>query len=107
MLASLCCLSPIILLSLGIGTTAFAASLADTLYGDYKWVFRIVGLIALAISHLFYFRKKGVCTLDQAKKRRHEIMNTILIVFIVSVLGYIVWLYGVIEIIGIWMGIWG
>jgi len=107
LVASLCCLSPVVLVLLGLSTTAFAASLADTLYGEYKWVFRSVGLVLLAGSLAYYFRNsKGVCTLDEAKRRRNEILNTTLIVVAVAVVGYVVWLYGAVEIIGIVLGLW-
>ncbi len=105
--ASLCCLSPIVIVLLGISTTAVAASLSDILYYEYRWYFRLAGLLALSLSLWLFFRRKGICTLDQAKRRRNEIINTALIVFIVSILAYVVWLYGVVEIIGIWLGIWG
>jgi len=104
--ASLCCLSPVILVLLGLGTASFAGSLADTLYGSYKWVFRIIGLILLGLSLILYFRKKGVCTLDQVKRRRNETINTILIALIAAVGGYFFFLYVVVEYIGMWMGIW-
>lgn len=35
-IASLCCLSPVILVLFGLSTAAFAGSLANTLYGSYK-----------------------------------------------------------------------
>jgi len=105
--ASLCCLSPIVFVLLGISTTAVAASLSDILYYEYRWYFRLAGLLALSLSLWLFFRKKGICTLDEAKRRRNEIINTALLVLIVSILAYIVWLYGVVEIIGIWLGIWG
>jgi hypothetical protein len=104
--ASLCCLSPVILVLLGLGTVSFAGSLADTLYGDYKWVFRIIGLILLGLSLLLYFRKKGVCTLDQAKRHRNEIINTVLIALVVAVGGYFFFLYVVVHYIGVWLQIW-
>lgn len=104
--ASLCCLSPVILVLLGISTVSFAGSLADTLYGDYKWVFRGVGLVLLIISLILYFRKRGVCTLDQAKRHRNEIMNTLLIALIAAVAGYFFFLYVVVEYIGMWLQIW-
>ena len=106
LIASLCCLSPVILVLLGLSTVTFAASLSDILYGSYRWVFRGVGLLLLAAALWYHFRKKGICTLDAAKKRRREIINTSLIVLIAAVVGYIVWLYGVVEIIGIWLNIW-
>lgn len=102
--ASLCCLSPLILVFLGLGTAAFAGSLADTLYGSYKWAFRAAGLILLAVSLVVYLRRqKGICTLDEAKKRRNEIINIVAVSVSAAVIGYIVWLYVVVEYIGkIW-----
>ena len=105
--ASLCCLSPLILVLVGFSTASFAASLSDTLYGDYRWIFRIAGLIMLGVSVWMYFRRKGICTIDEAKKRRTEIVNTILLVVIAAVIGYVVFLYGIVEYAGILAGIWG
>jgi len=105
-IASLCCLSPVILILLGIGTVSFASSLADTLYGEYKWYFRLAGCIALVGAVVLYFRRKGVCTLDQARRRRNEIFNTILVAFIVGVLGYIFFLYIVVHYIGVFLNLW-
>lgn len=104
--ASLCCLSPVIIVLLGLGTVSFGSSLADTLYGDYKWFFRAGGLVLLSIALLLHFRRKGVCTLDQAKRDRNEILNTILITLFVSIIGYIIFLYVVVHYIGVWMGLW-
>lgn len=106
LIASLCCVAPIVLVLLGVATVSFGASLSDTLYYDYKWLFRSIGFVALVISLIIYFRKKGVCTLSEAKRRKNEIINTVLIVFIIFLLAYILFLYGVIEIIGVWMGLW-
>lgn len=104
--ASLCCLSPVILVLLGLSTVSFAGSLADTLYGDYKWVFRGIGLVFLIISLILYFRKRGVCTLDQAKRQRNEIINTVLIALIAATAGYFFFLYVVVEYIGKFLKIW-
>lgn len=106
-IASLCCLSPVILVVFGIGTVGFASSLADTLYGEYRWYFRIAGLIAMAIALVFYFRKsKDICTLDAAKRRRNEIINTIAFTLIIGIFGYIFFLYVVVHYIGVWLNIW-
>lgn len=104
--ASLCCLSPVVIVLFGLGTVAYGSTLADTLYGDYKWIFRGFGLLLLLISIIFYFRGKGVCTLDQAKKKRNEIINTLALSLIIGVLGYIFFLYVVVHYIGVWMGLW-
>lgn len=106
-LASLCCLSPVILVLVGLSTVSFASSLADTLYGDYKWVFRGVGLLTLLGALWFYFRrKKGICTIDDAIRRRNEIINYVAITLIVGVLGYMFFLYVVVHYLGVWLSLW-
>lgn len=108
LIASLCCLAPVILVLFGLSTVAFAASLSDFLYGQYKWWFRLAGLLLLTVSFVIYLRRsKGLCTIDQAKQRRTEILNLALIVFSVGVIGYILWLYVIVELIGHLLGIWG
>jgi len=105
--ASLCCLAPVILVLLGLSTVAFAASLSDVLYGQYKWLFRLVGLVLLGISTYYYLRRhKGICTIDQVVRRRNEIINIVAVALIAGVLGYVVWLYVVVEIVGLVLGIW-
>lgn len=106
-IASLCCLSPVILVVFGIGTLGFATSLADTLYGEYKWFFRIAGLIAMTVALVLYFRrKKGICTIDEAKRRRNEIINTVAITLITCIIGYIFFLYVVVHYAGVYLNIW-
>ena len=106
-IASLCCLTPIIIVLFGLGSVAIAGSLADSLYGDYKWVFRLIGLVLLGLSVLSYIRRqKGICTLDEAKKRKNEIINIVIVAITVGVVGYLVWLYVVLEYIGKFLRIW-
>ncbi len=107
LVASLCCLSPVILVALGLGSASFAASLADVFYGQYSWAFRITGLVLLAISLLWYFRRRrGICTVNQAKKQRNEIVNIAAFALIVAVAGYILWLYVGVHYVGVWLNIW-
>ena len=106
-IASLCCLSPVILVLFGLSTVSFASSLGDTLYGEYKWYFRVAGIIALMVALVFYFRRaKGVCTIDEAVRRRNEIINTVVLVFIAGVIGYIFFLYVVVHYIGVFLNLW-
>ena len=107
LLASLCCLSPIILVLLGVSTVSFASSLADTLYGDYKLIFRGVGLLALLGSLAYYLRRnKGVCTIDDVVRRRNEIINYVALTVVAGVLGYAFFLYVVLHYVGVWLSLW-
>ncbi len=106
-LASLCCLSPIILVLLGVSTVSFASSLADTLYGQYKWVFRGIGLLALLYALYRYLtRTRGICTIDEAVRRRNEIINYLALTLIVGVLGYLFFLYVIVHYLGAWLELW-
>jgi len=78
--ASLCCITPIVVLLAGLGTATLASTMADILYGEYRWVFRLFGFVLLLGAIFFYLRRqRGICTLDEAKKRRTEIFNIVLI----------------------------
>jgi|AntAceMinimDraft_6_1070360.scaffolds.fasta_scaffold66960_2 hypothetical protein len=75
-IATLCCLSPIVLVLFGISTASFAIGLGDVLFKQYWWAFVLLGILTLVFSITFYFRKQyGVCTLDEAKKYRKKITN--------------------------------
>lgn len=104
--ASLCCLTPLVLVMFGLSTVSFASSLADTLYGTYKWAFRLAGMIFLAIALILYFRSKGICTFDQVKRQRNEIVNKILLAVIIGIVSYIIFLYVIVHYAGVWLGIW-
>lgn len=104
--ASLCCLSPLLLFIFGLSTAAFASSLADTFYGEYKWLFRAFGLLLLLVGIAYYYYQKGVCTFDQVKRRRNEILNTTLLVIIAGTLFYIIFLYVIVHYPGVWLGLW-
>ena len=106
-IASLCCLSPVILVTLGIASVSFASSLADIFYGEYKWYFRAAGVISLLISFIFYIRRNlGVCSIDEAVQRRNELINKLALAIIIGVTGYFIFLYVIVEYIGIILKIW-
>lgn len=105
-LASLCCLSPLLLLVFGLASVSVAASLADVFYGTYKWAFRGAGVLFLAIGLIMHFRKKNICTFDAAKRNRTKIINTVLLTMFISILGYLFFLYVVVHYIGVFLGVW-
>lgn len=106
-MAGLCCFSPVILVLFGLGSVSFAGSLADTLYGGYKWYFRLTGFALICISYFIWYKKKSAaCSLSQKKRLQTKMLNLFLISTIAFIMIYIVWLYVVVEWFGIQLGIW-
>jgi hypothetical protein len=50
--------------------------------------------------------QKNICTLDEAKKRRNEIINIAAASLIAAVLGYLFFLYVIVHYAGAWLSIW-
>lgn len=105
MIGGLCCVTPIVLVLLGLASITAAADLGDVLYGNYRWIFRSVALAFLALALVVYFRRKGICTLDQARRERNRIINTALVVLIFAVGIYIFWTYIAVHYWGIAVGL--
>lgn len=51
-------------------------------------------------------RTKGICTIDEVKKRRNEIINIVVLSFIVAVIGYVFFLYVIVHYVGVFLRLW-
>ena len=103
----LCCFTPIVLVLLGLSTVSYAASLTDLLYGTYKWAFRGIALLFLFSALFWYlYKKEKICTIKKLKRERNKVINFILIALILGIFTYIIWLYVIVEIIGLLLGVW-
>ncbi|MBI3693385.1 MAG: hypothetical protein HY238_00895 [Acidobacteria bacterium] len=105
LIGGLCCLTPIVVILLGLSGVAAANSLGNTLYGEHRWAFRIVALVFLALALILYFRKRGICTLDEAKRQRNRVINVASLVVFTSAGIYILWNYVVLHYWGIAAGL--
>ncbi len=105
-IASLCCLAPVVLVALGLTTVAAGASLTNVLDGQYRWAFNLVALVSLIIAMIYYFRRKGVCTLDQVKRHRNEIINKSLLIAIISYVAYYLFFNIFLTYVGHILKIW-
>ena len=106
-IASLCCFSPLVIVLFGLGSVTLAGSLADTLYGEYKWYFRLSGVILLALAYLYWYsRSSQNCSLDQKKRLRRKFLNLFLLSLFSFIGLYLIWLYGIVELWGVYYGIW-
>jgi hypothetical protein len=105
LIGGLCCLTPVVLVLLGLASVSVAAGLGNVLYGNYAWWFRGAAFIFVALALVVYFRKKGICTLDEARRQRNRILNTSLVVLIFTVGIYIFWTYVALQYSGIAVGL--
>ncbi len=101
LIGGLCCTTPVVLVLLGLASISAANDLGNNLYGAHRWIFRGVALAFLVLALVIYFRRKGVCTLDQARRQRNVIINTSLVALISAVGIYILWTYVVVQYWGI------
>ena len=105
--ASMCCL-PSVIWVLFAGSSAIVAAdqLSNNLY--YSWVryaLYAVSLSMVAIGLVIYFRKRGVCSLDDVKRERRRVVDTSLAVFTASIIAYLFWNFVILEILGIAIGL--
>ena len=70
-----------------------------------RYALYAVSLSMVAIGLVIYFRKRGVCSLDDVKKERRKVVNTSLAVFTASIIAYLFWNFVILEILGIAIGL--
>jgi len=110
-IASMCCLPSVVLVMFGIATVSTGAALSDTLYwgeDGYSWfrpIMLTIASITVITGLVFYFRNQGICTIDQAKRQRRKIINTSILVIIVSYFSYLILNYVILTEIGILFGL--
>lgn len=103
----LCCFTPVVTVLLGLGSVGYAIALTDLLYYQYAWAFRLAGLTFLLVAlSVHLYRHEGVCSLDTARQKRRRIVNLVAITVALAGFAYIVWLYVVVELLGLALGIW-
>ena len=106
-LASMCCVPSVVLLMFGFASVSTAAALSNKLYwgeGGFWWFRPTMLLIAFAfvvIGLIIHFRSRGICTLDQAKRERRKVVNTTLLVLLISYLAYLLLNYVILTEIGL------
>ena len=95
----MCCVSPVVLVLLGVATAAEAVTLGDTLYYGYAWFFRAFGLAVAAIAVVLYLRRRRMCTLAGARRSWR-----LLAVLAVAGVGTYIGLFWFTKYLGIWFG---
>ncbi len=99
LVAITCCVSPVVLVLLGVATAAEAVTLGDTLYYDYGWYFRAAGLVVAALAVVLFLRGRGVCNVRGAYRYRR-----MLLVLVASGAATYAGLFWFTKYLGIWFG---
>ena len=99
LVAITCCVSPVVLVLLGIATAAEAVTLGDTLYYDYGWYFRAAGFGVAALAVVLFLRGRGVCNVRGAYRYRR-----MLLVLVASGAATYAGLFWFTKYLGIWFG---
>lgn len=106
-IASMCCFPSIVLVLFGLASVSTAAALSNDLYwgtngmGWFRPTLMVLSIIMVSAGLVIYFRKQGICSLDEAKQQRQRIINTTLVVFILSALAYTLFNFVILTEIGI------
>jgi len=105
-IAGLCCFPSVLLAGVGLMSLSAADALSRQLYfGPFRWFLYLLTLGFLSYGLLHHFRGRGICTLDDAKRNRTRIVNTTLLVLIITFSVFWVWDYIVIQLLGIAIGL--
>ena len=99
LVAITCCVSPVVLVLLGVATAAEAVTLGDTLYYDYGWYFRAAGSAVAALAVVLYLRGRNACNVRGAYRYRR-----MLLVLVASGAATYAGLFWFTKYLGIWFG---
>ncbi len=77
-----CCVSPVVLVLLGLSSVSFAISLGNTLYYDYGWYFRGAALLLAGAGVVSILRRRKACSL-QGTRAQWRLLLTVLIAMVV------------------------
>lgn len=83
-----CCVSPVVLVLLGLSSVSFAISLGNTLYYGYGWYFRGAALLLAAIGVVGLLRRRRACSLGGARSQWRLLLTVLVAMVVVYVALY-------------------
>lgn len=105
-MASLCCFPSLVLVLFGLASVSTAAALSEKLYhGPARWILYAVSSALVMAGLVVYFRSRGICTLNEVRRQRTRIINITLLVALISIVGYLIWNYVILELAGRGVGL--
>ena len=106
-LASMCCFPSVVLVLFGLASVSSAAALSNDLYwgtngmGWFRPLLLSLSAALVTLGLVLYFRKNGICTLDEVKRQRRRVVNTSLLVFLLFAVTYVVFNFVILTEIGV------
>lgn len=85
-----CCVSPVVMVLLGLASVSFAIGLGNTLYYQYGWYFRGAALVLAAAAVIAILRGRNACTLRGARAQWRLLLTVV--VAMVAVYVSLYWL---------------
>ena len=83
-----CCVSPVVMVLLGLASVSFAISLGNTLYYGYGWYFRGAALILAAVGVFGILRGRNACSLRGARAQWRLLLTVVIAMVAVYILLY-------------------
>ena len=72
-----CCVSPVVMVVLGLASVSFAIRLGNTLYYGYGWYFRGAALILAAVGVFGILRGRNACSLRGARAQWRLLLTVV------------------------------
>lgn len=105
-IGGLCCFTPVVVVLVGLGSVSYAITLTDLLYYEYRWAFQLAALMfLLSATGIYLYTYENVCSVDEMVRKRRKILNLLGIAISLAVIAYVIWLYVIVELIGLALGI--
>ncbi len=83
-----CCVSPVVMVLLGLASVSFAISLGNTLYYGYGWYFRGAALVLAVMGVIAILRGRNACSLRGARAQWRLLLTVVVAMVAVYVLLY-------------------
>lgn len=72
-----CCVSPVVMVLLGLASVSFAISLGNTLYYGYGWYFRGAALVLAVLGVIAILRGRNACSLRGARTQWQLLLTVV------------------------------
>ncbi|MDP6907100.1 MAG: hypothetical protein QF440_06760 [Candidatus Thalassarchaeaceae archaeon] len=105
-LASMCCFPSVLLAGLGLMSIGAADALSKNMYfGPARWILYGMAAILITFGLIRYFKGQGICDINEVKRQRKRIINTVMIAIFSTIATYLIFNYVILELLGIAVGL--